>query len=495
MKQRLLRTAKTVGNWFESRLKLGPTVMPVLEHPIPKGAAGPKGWWYVFGSASMTLLGLQILTGIGLAMVYVPAADQAYASLEYLNYKQPFGWFLRSLHYWSGSGMVVMVGVHLTQVFLHGAYKYPRELTWVFGVLLLLLTLGMAFTGQVLRWDADAYWGVGVGASMAGRVPVAGPTIVELLLGGPTIGAATLSRFFALHVFVLPGLLVTLLAGHLWLVISKGISEPPVPGEPVDPKTYDHKYEEEVKKGEPFLGDAMRKDGLFSCLVVILVVMVAAIAGPKGPTGLPDPSLTGANPRPDWPFLWLFGVLSLCPPGLETFVMLVFPVVLVLCLLAVPFVSNRGERAPSRRPVAVLTVLVGGTALAVFTYEGMTAPWSPVMTAWSGTPVPVKLVEKSTPLELRGAAVLQVKNCRNCHALDGTGGRRGPDLSGVGTRLTRDQIIDQISNGTPGGGNMPAYGKHVSPAEMEAMAAFLVSLRPAGTPPARESIRVPGTAK
>ena len=123
----------------------------------------------------------------------------------YLNEQQPLGWFLRSLHYWSGSAMVVMVVVHMTQVFLHGAFKYPRELNWVSGVVLLLLTLGMAFTGQVMRWDADAYWGVGVGASMAGRVPVIGPYLVDLLLGGPIIGSDTLSRFFALHVFVIPG--------------------------------------------------------------------------------------------------------------------------------------------------------------------------------------------------------------------------------------------------------------------------------------------------
>ena len=147
MKRRFL----TLVNWFDSRLELQKTVMPMLEHPIPKAAAGPKGWWYVFGSASMTLLFLQIATGICLALVYVPSAAEAYGSLEYLNYKQPFGWFLRSVHYWAGSGMVVMVAVHMTQVYLHGAYKYPRELTWLFGVFLLLLTLGMAFTGQVLR--------------------------------------------------------------------------------------------------------------------------------------------------------------------------------------------------------------------------------------------------------------------------------------------------------------------------------------------------------
>jgi ubiquinol-cytochrome c reductase cytochrome b subunit len=471
---------RSVGQWFEARLNLRPTVMPMLEHPIPRGAAGPMGWFYVFGSASLTLLLLQILTGIGLALIYVPSADQAYESLIYLNYRQPLGWFLRALHYYSGSGMVVMVLLHMTQVFLHGAYKYPRELTWLLGVVLLLCTLGMMFTGQVLRWDTDAYWGVGVGAAMAGRVPGAGPQVVHLLIGGPVIGGDTLSRFFSLHVFVIPGLLLVTLAAHLWLVLQKGISAPPVPGQLVDPATYDAEYHKELEHGVPFLGEAVVKDGLFSALTVIVVVTLAAVLGPKGPSEPPDPTLAGANPRPDWPFLWLFGLLSLSPAGIETFIMLVFPVVLVVCLLVVPFVSNRGERAPSRRPVAVLLVIVLFAVLGVLTYEGATAPWSPLMTGWSGTPVPEGMVKTATPLQLQGALVFQYKNCRNCHALDGIGGRRGPDLTSVGAQLTRDQLIDQVSNGTPGGGDMPAYGKQINPAEMTVLVEFLSSLRPNG---------------
>src|SRR5271170_4502987 len=197
----MMHWLRVVGRWFDARLSVSATLMPMLRHPIPRAAAGPMGWWYIFGSASLTLLLVQILTGIGLALVYVPAADQAYESLLFLNYEQPLGWFLRALHYYAGSGMVVLVLVHMTQVFLHGAYKYPRELTWIVGVVLLGCTLGMFFTGQVLRWDPDAYWGLAVGGSMAGRVPSAGPTVVEWLLGGAIIGGDSLSRFFALHVF------------------------------------------------------------------------------------------------------------------------------------------------------------------------------------------------------------------------------------------------------------------------------------------------------
>src|SRR5262249_13771308 len=158
---------------------------------------------------------------------------------------------------------------------------------------------------------------------------------------------------------------------------------------------------------------------------------------------------------------------------------------LICGLFLVPFLSNRGERAPRRRPVAVLAVVVIYTALGVLTYQGATAAWSPRMTAWSGDPVPENLVRGSSPLRLQGALVFQNKDSRNCHALDGIGGRRGPDLTAVGTRLTPDQLIDQVSNGTPGGGNMPAYGKQISPDEMTCLVEFLSNLRPPGQPSAK----------
>src|SRR5262249_8314989 len=279
------------------------------------------------------------------------------------------------------------------------AYKYPRELTWVLGVFLLLCTLGMFFSGQILRWDPDAYWGLAVAGSMAGRVPVLGPWVVRVLLGGPVIGGDSLSRFFTLHGFIIPGALLFSLAALLWLVFRRGISAPPVPGQVVDPRTYDAEYEKQLKTGVPFLGDAMMKDALFSALAVIVVVVVAAVVGPKGPSGPPDPTLAGANPRPEWPFLWIFALLALSPPGAETVIMLVFPLLLIVVLLIVPFLSNRGERAPSRRPVAVLVVIAIYTVLGVLTYEGVTSPWSPHMTAWSGDPIPENLVRNRTPLQ------------------------------------------------------------------------------------------------
>jgi ubiquinol-cytochrome c reductase cytochrome b subunit len=146
--------------WLEERAGLGGAVAPVLDHPVPRSTAS---WWYVFGSATLALFVLQIATGICLALIYVPSADGAYQSLLYLNFQAPFGWFLRAVHFWGSNAMVAIMTLHMIQVFLFGAHKYPRELTWIVGVFLFLCTLGMAFTGQILRWDQDAYWGLGIG--------------------------------------------------------------------------------------------------------------------------------------------------------------------------------------------------------------------------------------------------------------------------------------------------------------------------------------------
>jgi len=174
-------------------------------------------------------------------------------------------------------------------------------------------------------------------------------------------------------------------------------------------------------------------------------------------------------------------------------------VLVIGALFLVPFVNNRGERAPSRRPGAVLLVVVAYTVIGVLTYEGIRAPWSPDMAAWTEDPIPTDIVKRSSPLELQGSLVFQYKNCRNCHALDGIGGRRGPDLTTIGARMSRNQLIDQVSNGSPGGmggpggGNMPAFGKQMTPAEMEALVAFLINLRPEGQPPAGAFSNPPAT--
>ncbi len=277
---------RSVGKWIEERTGLGAAVAPVLAHQVPRSSAS---WWYVFGSATLTLFMLQIATGICLALVYVPSADKAYDSLLYLNYVAPLGWFLRAVHFWGSNAMVAVMTLHMIQVFLFGAHKYPREMTWVAGVFLFLCTLGMAFTGQVLRWDQDAYWGLGISAAIAARSPVIGESVVHILLGGPIIAGRTLSRFFTVHVFLVPGLLIGLVGLHLWLVLRLGINEWPLPGRVVDRNTYRQRYEEEVRKdGVPFFPDAARKDMVAAGVLILVVLACAAIFGPFGPGGVPD---------------------------------------------------------------------------------------------------------------------------------------------------------------------------------------------------------------
>jgi ubiquinol-cytochrome c reductase cytochrome b subunit len=478
-----MRRLSAIAEWLEDRAGIGAALAPVLGHTVPRSTAS---FWYVFGSATLILFVMQIATGICLALVYVPTADQAYQSLLYLNHGAHLGWFLRAVHFWGSNAMVLVLVVHMLQVFLFGAYKYPRELTWVCGVLLLLCTLGMAFTGQVLRWDQDAYWGLGIGASIAARAPGIGPGLVYVLLGGPIIGGRTLSRFFTVHVFVVPALLIALVGVHLWLVLRLGVNEWPMPGRVVDRVTYRKRYEEEVHRdGVPFFPVAARKDMIAMALVVLGVLTCAAIFGPHGPRGFPDPTLIDTAPRPDFFFLWLFALFALLPPWTETFILLVGPVVAIGFLLALPFLSGTGEKSWRRRPGSVLAAVVVLLTIGTLTLLGTTSPWSPVMDGWSATPVPVRYVKGRSPLELRGAAVLQMKQCRNCHSLGGEGGLRGPALDGVATRLTRDQLIRQVLQG---GGNMPAYGKNLSPAEVTALVAFMQTLRPPDEPVARTAI-------
>jgi ubiquinol-cytochrome c reductase cytochrome b subunit len=479
-----MRLIAAIGKWLDARLQLGSTIRETAQHEVPRETAS---WFYVFGSAAFVVFLLQIVTGILLALIYVPSAAEAWSSLQTLNHNVPLGWYIRALHGWGSNFMVAIVLIHMVQVFLFGAYKYPRELTWIVGVFLLLVTLGMAFTGQVLRFDQDAYWGLGIGASIASRVPLLGPSIVHLMLGGPIIAGATLSRFFALHVFVVPGLLIAFVGVHLLMVVKLGINEWPMPGRLVRKATYIKEYHALTKKdGLPFVPGAIWKDMFFAAFVMLALGGCAYYFGPFGPSGPPDPTIIQTVPRPDFFFLWLYAVLSFLPPSMETPVLLIGPVLGILALLLLPFLFGEGEKSWRRRPIAVLTILLVAVSLAAFTQLGLHTPWSPLMEAWSGIPIPNDFLLNRTALERQGALVFQVKQCHNCHSLGDEGGKRGPALDAVALRLTQDQLIRQVIQG---GGNMPAYGKSLSPAETTALVAFLETLHPRGQRPAQDASR------
>jgi ubiquinol-cytochrome c reductase cytochrome b subunit len=470
-----MRLIRGAGNWLDQRLQLGSPIRQTMQHPIPRRTAS---WSYAFGSAAMTVFAFQLVTGILLALLYVPSAGEAWNSLQILNHQVTLGWFIRALHGWGSNFMLAIVLIHMTQVFLFGAYKFPRELTWILGVFLLLLTLGMAFTGQVLRFDQDAYWGLGIGASISSRVPMVGPALVKLLLGGPIIAGATLSRFFALHVFVIPGLLMAFVGLHVLLVLKLGVNEWPMPGRLVRRADYLEQYHSLVHtEGVPFVPYGIWKDAIFSGVILLAIAACALYFGPFGPSGQPDPRIIQTVPRPDYFFLWLYALLSLLPPAMETPVLIIGPAIALLVLLALPFFSGEGEKSWKRRPIAVLTILLAAVALGTLTNLADHAPWSPVMDASTADPIPAKFVTGRTPLQIQGALVFQSKQCHNCHSIGEIGGKRGPALDAVAVRLTAGQLIRQVLQG---GGNMPAYGKNLNPAETTALVAFLETLHPAG---------------
>jgi ubiquinol-cytochrome c reductase cytochrome b subunit len=444
---------KIIWNWLDDRLGISVLLSPA-KHIAPQDAK----WWYVFGSATLVAFIVQIATGVALAFSYISSSSQAYETLLFITNNAPFGRFLRGLHYYGASAMVLMIGAHMAQTFLFGAT----------GICLLAFTLGMGFTGQLLRWDSTAAWSVVVAAEQAGRIPIIGDWVARFILGGNTIGGATLSRFFAIHVFVLPGIMFAFIGLHLWLVFRHGISEPPVAGKPVNPATYRAEYEALLKKsGKPFWPDLAWRDVIISTLLIVAIALAAFFVGPPVLDRPPDPSILAADPRPDWYLLWYFGLLSLIPEKIEGYVMIGFPILIGLCLLFVPIWNHKGERAASRRPWAIAAVCLAVIMIGALWWEGDHSPWSPNFEA---QPLSEKVVGATSGPVFEGGRLFHDKACLNCHLIQGYGGRRGPELTYIADKLTRDNLVIRIVNG---GTNMPAFGSSLKPGELDALVAFL----------------------
>lgn len=211
--------AAKMMEWLDERLGLQAIYGTVLDRSVPR-----VNWWFTLGSASLFLFTMQAVTGIFLTVYYVPSPDHAYDSVQYIMNGVPFGWLIRGIHHWGASLMVIFVFAHMLRTFMFGAYKYPRELTWVTGVVLLLCTLGMGFTGYLLPWNQRAYWATTVGTQIAGSVPFVGPIITQVVRGGTDLSAVTLARFFSVHIWFIPAVIVAMITVHMYLIIRLGIA-------------------------------------------------------------------------------------------------------------------------------------------------------------------------------------------------------------------------------------------------------------------------------
>jgi quinol-cytochrome oxidoreductase complex cytochrome b subunit len=208
--------------WLDERMGLVTIYKTVLDRKVPK-----VNWWFTLGSASLFLFVVQGVTGMLLTVYYVPSPDSAYDSIQYIMNGVQFGWLIRGIHHWGASLMVIVVFIHMLRTFFYGAYKFPRELTWLTGVVLLLSTLGMGFTGYLLPWNQRAYWATTVGTSIAGSIPFIGPWINNVLRGGTDLSAVTLARFFSVHIWWLPVVIAAMIGIHMYMVIRLGISAVP----------------------------------------------------------------------------------------------------------------------------------------------------------------------------------------------------------------------------------------------------------------------------
>ena len=329
------------NGWVEERLSLKKPWGWFLDRKVPR-----TGWVYTLGSATMFVFIIQVMTGIFLMFNYSPSPDHAWDSINYIMTNVTFGAFIRSMHFYAASAMVILVILHLVRVFFMAAYKYPRELTWVVGVGLLLLVLGSSFTGYLLPWDQRAYWATNVASGIAGETPFIGHWVQALLIGGSQIGTVTLTRFFTFHVIVIPALTAGLIGLHLMMVVRQGISASPrkMKGQMLPAQTvkdaYEAEYEASKKDGESFFPGTLAKDTIMALAVVGVIMLLAALF-PHVSQAPADPTSTTYNPRPEWYFLFFFEFLKLFPGSLESVAAVLVPALAFLLLLAVPFLSQR----------------------------------------------------------------------------------------------------------------------------------------------------------
>lgn len=458
--------ARDWRGWIEDRFELRPIRREVLDRRVPK-----VPWYYGDGATLLLLLGVQVVTGVTLTLTYAPTPEAAYESILYITREQPLGRFLRGLHYWSAGFMVVMVFVHLFRQVLVGGYKFPREGTWLVGVLLFFLVLTMAFTGYVLRWDERGVYAATVALHMFQYVPLFGEQLVVFVQGGEEVGATTLTRFYSVHAILVPMLMLVLVGAHLYLVIVKGVTTPAEQKRPIrTPEEQERLYKMvvESEEGEAFYPDTAVRSGRMALPVFALVAVLAATVGPGRlypEANLIDPSF----PVEEWWFWWYSGLIALVPDAVAPAVIVLLPIVVFAALVMLPFLDRGPHRGMRKRPVAVAAVLAAVAALLILSEMRWRSPW----TAWPSAelpPVPPEV--ELSPAALRGRQIYVSFGCNSCHAVAGVGSDVGPDLAHIVERRSRAEMRAFVLS-PPREVAMPAYAGRITEDEMEDLLEFI----------------------
>jgi ubiquinol-cytochrome c reductase cytochrome b subunit len=466
--------------WLDRRTGIDQLLRAALAEPIPGGAR----FAYVFGSGLLFLFLSQIITGVFLAMYYVPSAEHAHVTVAYLVKVVAAGSFLRSVHAYGSSAVMIVLLLHLTQVFLFGSYKGRRELLWLAGVILLFLMAGMAFTGYLLPWDQNAYFATTVGTNLISQIPWIGQGLTNLLRGGPAMGTLTVSRFYVIHVFLLPALIFLFVIVHVYLFRRAGAAGPPSE-DPFVPR----------QPSEMFYPGQVALDMVFTFLVIgILAYLSYFHPFELGPAA--NPANTQYYPRPEWYYRPMFQELKYFPGRWEVVGSVVLPGLLVLLLILAPFIDRSPERRPWKRPVAVGTycvVLVAMLALGVLSYwqdshdesvarqlrrqheaveSYMEAPFKPYRVGLTAG-----AVAPADPLAEKGKAVYTGQGCSSCHGDAGAGTPMAAGLAGVQSKFSDEQLATIIRNPPPdlAAAGMPGFD--LSGDQMQALIAYLHSLQ------------------
>lgn len=421
------------------------------------------GWSAVLGTLCAGCFIILVLTGMILAFYYVPSPDKAWESVQYISNDVALGGLLRGIHHWAAGAMVLLVFCHLIVTYVHGSYMKPRQVTWITGACLFLVTLGLGFTGYLLPWDMKAYWATVVGANIPSQYPGVGNYITRFILGGESISGFTLSRFYSVHTLVLPACLVFFLACHIYLIRIHNLSDPRerIAGESLPPAT-----------GAPyrFFPEHMSRTVLAFGLLLFVLILLSCYAPPevqdRAGTFIAD-----YLPRPEWYYMWLFQLLTYFNGSWEMIGSLILFGGLLVLLFGVPFFSESRIKGIRNRPVSIAaaaTMIIGMVYLTVMAYAEA-QPYNELFA--------VPEMEMSQPVQ-RGMQLYAERECSYCHNIKGIGGHRtGPDLSNVVRRGRTEQYLSQYIRDPKSiypGTAMPAYD--FTPQQLKDIVAFLMSL-------------------